>query len=202
MSDQAGVNGSRVSWFVGPTSEWHAAYLVKSALESLDRHIEGFAAAVAIYDFSIALPNNAPEWKFVAGRDGAMTIYHFGVVIEGIRKSLAVARTLGQSVNHDIIRDAQKKFRLAFPDATKLRDGVSHIAEKMKTTDLHKEHSIRGALTITDAYVGRVFIISWEGDSVTYEVSESSLRCLQEIRDSIWSSFLPPAPSTQNAPLP
>src|SRR5256885_4764441 len=50
-------------------------------------------------------------WQSIAARDGAMTIYHFGCAIDGIKNSLPAAPTLNAKIDRQALKNASNIFR-------------------------------------------------------------------------------------------
>ena len=71
------------------------------------------------------------QWPMLAARDGAMSVYHFGVAMEGIKKSLPSYPTIDAGVDKKQIRIATNLFRKYFPRPEAIRHVVAHSAEEI-----------------------------------------------------------------------
>lgn len=221
--DEALAEPPYIAWYRLPQPEQDAGRLVRDGLEQLAGYVRDFAAALSLFDFSteqsrflieqgIQRPLNEREktflavsssWPFVPARDGAMTIYHFGITLEGIRRSLGLCPSLGKFVDHQAFRSCQRAFREKFPAAVKLRDAVAHAADKLASPNKYAEHAFRGGyegpaidaanppggVTITNGLEGRIFTNTWEGQIYAYEISQRSLQDLDLIRVAAWEAF-------------
>jgi len=93
------------------------------------------------------------NWKRVAGRDGAMTIYHFHIALSGIQETVAECPTLSATIDRSLFRSANKLLRKYFPDYIDIRDAVAHTAETTRNHQKHDVHSVKD-------YVGQGIYIS------------------------------------------
>jgi uncharacterized ubiquitin-like protein YukD len=80
-------------------------------------------------------------WQMMAARDGALTIYHFGCAIDGLKNSLRFcpALTVDQT-----IRIAGKVFDVAFPDSKEIRNAIAHVADNSQTLQKKLSHAVKG----------------------------------------------------------
>jgi len=69
----------------------------------------------------------------MAARDGALTIYHFGSTIDGIRKSLRSCPALSGPIDRQKLTNAGKLFEAKFPGYIAIRHVVSHYGDFSKT---------------------------------------------------------------------
>ena len=199
-----------------PAKEHAAAYTAQSGLHDLGGYIEDYSAAISLFDFSLAQygPPQSERWALIAGWDGAMTIYHFGTALEGIRSSLTMCPTIRSAMDYDVFRRALSDFRAKFPGYEKTRHAVAHAADKMKTPSKLAKHSYSGPhraggfnisnsteLTLTDSFSGRVFVSTWEGEIVTHELSKATLNNLMTVAQAVWRAF-PPASAAPAAQRP
>jgi hypothetical protein len=155
------------------------------------------------------------SWLPIAGRDAAMAIYHFGIAAEGVRRTLGMCPILRTSVLHPELRQAIRGFSVDFPAYEKIRHAVAHAAEKDKTPNLSAEHRVvtnggqvqgititggqgvfkdlsggrAGGYAITDHFQGRLFTNTWEGEVLTYELSQASLDKLNTSAKAIFAAF-------------
>jgi hypothetical protein len=136
-----------------PQNALDAADQLDQSLFSLNYYVRCFEADVQLYEFSAghsaaasatlqkdpsdgdadAILEILDGWPVVAGRDGAMSIYHFGRIIAGIDETLAKAPILARSVDATLRRAARKSFQSAFPDFVDARDAVAHSGNRGRT---------------------------------------------------------------------
>ena len=69
------------------------------------------------------------RWINMAGRDGAMTLYHIAETFRVVKTLLHRCATLHEFVSEKFIKGLDREFANAFPDAEMLRDAVGHSAE-------------------------------------------------------------------------
>src|SRR5947207_15098806 len=94
-----------------------------------------------------ALPFN--EWLYVAGRDGALTIFHFGKAICQIRNVIFEScPVLASHLDRNAFRSVVVSFDKTFPSWEAVRDAVAHHAELHIDPLTAEEHSVRGPLSI------------------------------------------------------
>jgi hypothetical protein len=134
-------------------------------------------------------PKLLSRWALLAGRDSAMTIYHFAKVLEAIRQfAFLDCPTFKSRIDHHHLRAAQKMSDRWFPDALSLRHAVAHSVELDK--DLKsKARNARGILTIRNAYVGARFVNTHEGKVCSYEMSAQTLSRLKQVQDTFYKPF-------------
>jgi len=138
----------------------------------------------------------------MAARDGALTIYHFGNAIEGIRKSLPRCPAVNASVDHDILRDASKTFRKAFPNYEAIRHVTGHVSDFTATPDRRREHSHIGELEVgnisfddsprqfTGNLYNRSYVVSYKGRAYHYEISLDNAHVLYLVKLRVFSSLM------------
>lgn len=146
-------------------------------------------------------------WQKIAARDGAISIYHFGCVLDGIKASLPTCPTVNAHVDHGIIRLARKDYRRAFPHYERIRHVVAHSADFISTTKNRERHSRRGAFKAKAGTVGveinddqRVtqfsgnlygnsYFITYDGEAYGYALSQDSADTMQIAKDRVYSAF-------------
>ena len=148
------------------------------------------------------------KWQLCAARDCAMSIYHFGRIIEGIDESLAYCPTLRDKIDGRAKRDARKRFESQFPSYISLRNALAHSAERAKTAKDLKRHgkmasrtialtpyiSIRSgsredSLLLSDNIYGTTFSSMWNGQVIKCEISDQSGTWLDDIINAYWAAF-------------
>lgn len=217
-----------------PPKERDAAHSVQSGALDLTNYVEQFGAALNLFDFCASQEfhiNNQPRpllpqhirfletsrgWAHMAGRQGAMAIYHFGVACDGIREALTECDTVRNAMDYNAFKQARRAFRKAFPDSENVRHAVAHVADKIKTPAKVREHGFTGSHnigtglvisdstlnTFTDIIVGRTITNSWSGKLYSYELSTQTRDTLEQIKHAVWLAFRPPAPSVPVARRP
>lgn len=142
-------------------------------------------------------------WQQIAARDGALTIYHFGRAIEGLRESFHACPTLSERVDHVKIRQAYKGFKSAFPHFIEIRAAVAHVADFSGTTQKKFFHSVKGLFktrwfSSDDAagvtwmpgnMNGHTFAVTLEGTPYTYDLNLENAERIRSLKLQIFSAF-------------
>jgi hypothetical protein len=117
---------------------------LRNSLVRLFVHARDFEAALGLFDFanehltSPTLSNEQAsmlkEWVRLAGRDGAMSIYHFGMTLRATQKlifrdSPVLSSRLGNAKSK--FRTVNKSFNRTFPRWEKLRQAVAQCSRKL-----------------------------------------------------------------------
>lgn len=142
------------------------------------------------------------SWKFVAGRDGAMSIYHLATVFDGVQQITATTPGLTPLADRAKFKAANKFLARDFPELEKVRHAVAHVGEKMKSKAKFAEHAFSGdiselgigtgrtaGLTFSNNFVDDRFTNTWEGKVLSYALNLETLKKLVAIRDEIWGAF-------------
>lgn len=162
-------------------------------------------AALEITDFTkleLALWTTG-GWQSMAARDGAMTIYHFGCTIDGIKNSLPANPTLNRKVDRRKLKDASNIFRASFPGYLALRHVVAHVADLSKTLEKKVSHAVKGRFAkglfrsddpngvtwLGGNMNGCTYAVTYEGEAFTYDLNKESVEKLRSIKNRIYSAF-------------
>ncbi len=184
-----------------PIEEQEAIWNLNLALSSLNNYLKDFQAALALFDFCESqcqalqerrepIPRNwLMPWQFIAGRDGAMTIFHFGKTIESIKESgFFGCPTLKAKIDHAQLRIGAKLFRQWFRDFERVRHSVAHAAELQKNQESRKRNSMRGA-SMQNVLVGRNFQNTHGGRILSYEIGQTTMTRLKRTQDQFFAPF-------------
>jgi hypothetical protein len=190
-----------------PFAEQDSCGLINGRLSELAFYVDDFTAALELYEVStkavghIMQPFDGTEdetrarnikrrWRFIAAKDGAMTLYHFGETLDAIRGGLGECKTLRDMVSTEKLKAADKHFDRAFPNYVKLRHSIAHQAMVAKAPYMTVSRSDgSGQTIITGTLIDRRFNSIWNGHRVEYEISESSLSELATIRNQVFDAF-------------
>jgi hypothetical protein len=202
-----------------PVAEQESADLINEQLASLQSYVEDFTAALDLFDFTDAMLDRhtklrreggaadgelerlqrAGRWRYVAGRDGAMTVYHFATVFAAIQTTTAASPSI--SADRSFFKRANKLLDRAFPSLIRLRDSIAHAGWRVKTTARYSNSSVSGGfskdglevradkVSFSNSFVNRNFTNTWQGKAYSYELSKESLAQLVAARNEIWSAF-------------
>lgn len=198
-----------------PKEEGTFIWSIQSNLRSIDEYLTDFECALKLFDNAVGWRSQNAEnreighltsrWQTIAARDGAMTIYHLGALIDGTRSSFKECPTFREKVDHTPLRDAAKKLVEDFPLYIKMRHAIGHRGELHSTREAFEKNSISGELkipglisqgastknTFIRAMMDRTLYDSFEGELISYEISQESADKLVAIRDDFMSGFQP-----------
>jgi hypothetical protein len=184
-----------------PCNEEHAIWPISVSFYKLDRYVADFESSLNLFDFCHDKLLPTPEgpqkhgltrlrdWQLIAARDGAMTIFHFGMTMKGVKKSLDNLPLTRAMVSKPTLASARDNFRKFFPRFEALRHSVAHAGEKSTSRELLNKHAVRGQGTISNHLVGREFYNSWEGRTFSYELSRGTFCRLNSVRLEFQSAF-------------
>ena len=187
MTDIDDLFRNHVPW-IGydiPPDERKAVRAIESLLHQLESYEEDFRAALELYDLCESDPNNTPfRWPFIATRDAAMTIYHFKMTMQETRESFQYAPSLRDRVDHVAMRLANNLFDSYFPRAERLRHAIAHAAET--NADAIRDGT---GVVILHSRQGRRYITDYEGERLSYELSQDNLDRLHDIKMRVFACF-------------
>ncbi len=193
-----------------PLKERAAAAHVQVSLHYLFFHARDFAAALALFDEkhvqeARAAVTGKTNWgtqhKYIAARDGAMTLYHFGKTADDIGPNLKKSPTLWALVDHRQLKTARKLMRQLFPDFVEIRHSVGHSAELRNERE---KHQVKGPFEASPAFIvgdstvpvtirnhllGRSFRNTFNGKLRAYEMSADTLKGLESVKDGFYQAF-------------
>jgi hypothetical protein len=200
-----------------PADQMAAFLHVSQLLAELGLYERRFLLAVYLYEYSQTAGWELRDdwekmewslwttggWQQIAARDGALTIYHFGRAIEGLRESFRPCPALSDQVDHLKIKHAYKVFKSAFPDFIEIRAAVAHVADFSGTTQKKFFHSVKGLFktkwfssTNPDGLTwlagnmnGNTFAVTLEGKAYTYDLSLQNAERIRGIKLQIFSAF-------------
>lgn len=191
-----------------PKSEQNAVSHVPRLLLAMANYTNDFRGALALYQFSTAKPDwaksagldmgNLDQWRFIAARDGAMSIYHFAKAMEDIMAAIGTCQALLTKINRSILRSSRKRLRDLFPNFEAVRHSITHAAELIKDIDEHlvsgpyvdKIIEIKsGEVILRNCFIDDNFANTFEGKIQSYEISAATLTALNTIRIEFYSAF-------------
>src|SRR5438067_575630 len=139
-----------------PPEEQLIAWRVSSiGLRGLLLYSRGFQVALSLFDFAkanvpekgkepeVGLPFN--EWMYVAGRDGALTIFHFGKALCEIRDVIfQQCPALKSFLEPKAFKSIVGSFNIAFPRWEAVRHAIAHDGELHTNPIQAEEHYVHG----------------------------------------------------------
>jgi hypothetical protein len=210
-----------------PPEEHRCALVLIFNLVQISRLVDDFAAAVALLDYAeksaadveavspgaskpieIARVVHALKlWNDMAGRDAAMTVFHFGKTLAAIRSGLNDLSTLKGDVEHARLRAAAKRFRQDFPISEKTRHGTGHRAELTASVNSLRENLASGEF-IWGRLKDRKYTVTFAGGHRTLAIDHRTRDNLAEIANEVFAAFpkisanLPPLNLSKVLPAP
>lgn len=197
-----------------PEEERGTAHLFSHALSDLQRYITDFAAAISLMDIPVPEPKpnsddhtTIIQWHFIAARDGAMSVYHFGKTLHALHSSYgSLLPTLWKAVDTNQFKIAWRLFDSQFPHIDLIRHAVAHSGELTRTPKDYEQNVVTGAYTGHGIKMGagasatftflsnRTFVISIEKKVLAIEISMATLAKMDRCA-MLFYSGLHPAPA-------
>jgi hypothetical protein len=200
-----------------PDNEKEPTRTLEQTLWSLHWYCDSFADAIHLSDFCQQNLEKAKtesvdkrllmrwrSWRRLAGRDGAMTIFHFGKSIEGAGKTLGACPTVLRGLDKSKLRSAKKMFADLFPNYEVIRHAIAHEGElwstptKMEKNIVNKPEnmgSLSGlgidTLIIRGSFIKDYFTSTIGGRVYSYDLSRATLANLEHVKFEFYSAFLP-----------
>jgi hypothetical protein len=177
-------------------------------LRGLLIYCRGFQVALSLFDFASANidPNGKEperglpfkEWLYLAGRDGALSIFHFGKAMGQIRNVIfASCPVLASHLDRQAFKSVVGSFDKTFPRWEAVRHAVAHHAELHIDPLIAREHSIQtgpgASRSFSNLLSGRRFSHTFEEGTCEYELSQDTLDRLHDIRLRYYGIFAPVA---------
>ncbi len=198
-----------------PEDEQDHAWVLDGALSNLSSLVKDFRSALCLYEYCLIemRVNNSIRyevsgdfigWATIAARDGAMTIYHFRETMDGIRQyGVKSCPTLSPFIDTECLRRADRRFQKLFPKFAKIRHSVAHSANRYRNLNYYEKNSFSGtshslgnfgiteaqSVVITNCLMDRTFATTWEGQILSYDITEQTLSNLTAIKSEFYKAF-------------
>lgn len=199
-----------------PAGEEKGTMLLIYNLVQLHKYVSEFAAAVGLLDLvdlqqrDLEASDLDPEararcthmlirWVEMAGREAAMTVFHFGKTLTAVRRGYKGLTSIEVSADHAALRATFRRFTHEFPDADKTRHAVAHRGEATSTVSELASHSQDGVF-VFGKMTARKYTITFGGSHRTLAVDGSVRRILAEIANATTAAFPPIAPDLPTSP--
>lgn len=189
-----------------PADEQKIGAVIVQNLRGLEAYRRFFEDDLGLFDFAYdhrhseepaAYARGVP-WMFIAARDGAMQLYHFGMTLRAFAGLLSSAPTLAAMTDTKAVEQAKRVFEDHFKDFYEIRQGVAHVADHSVTPARRERHAVKksdkyvtflaprlddGSIAETERASffarnnldGRTYWGTVEGRSVEYEITQLSL---------------------------
>ncbi|MBL8572354.1 MAG: hypothetical protein JNM13_01620 [Hyphomicrobiaceae bacterium] len=135
------------------------------------------------------------QWQHIAGREGAMTIYHFGITVDAFNKRLGRCPILRDAADRAKLDEANKLFRDGFKYNERIRHAVGHEAELLKTQNQRKKNYVTNGYDdgkhikveagatffVSDSFIDNRYTTTLLGDVHNYECSHNTTEKLKYV---------------------
>lgn len=130
------------------------------------------------------------EWKQIAARDAAFSLFHFLRTFEFIREqSLKDAPTLRGTTDIAKLRLAWNLYRSQFEDTIPMRHAIGHSAEFYRTQEARAFHSGHKDIFIESMMIDSVLSVSADGKFVSVDMAQAAVDKLDKIKTLILEAF-------------
>ncbi len=198
-----------------PTAEQEAAKDLAGNMHSLSDFVRELKAALLLCEHAEYLLDKSSEhnhrelmrdWKRMAMRDGAMSIYHFGKVWGVMPTLVRRCPTLMEHMDRELFNRVGGMFEQGFPQWAAVRKSVAHRGDLSKARNRTDENaadvryeSDAVSMNMTNSYVGsavigRTYISTVEGKSAQYDLTPDTLQRLETIYTTIVRAFAAASP--------
>ncbi len=166
--------------------DFNAAHALIGFAEAMQSKI----IAIENWEFDHAFKNNAAvyeEWKAIAARDGALSLYHFCTTFESIRA--ANAPTLTKAIDHEMIQEVAYVIRGKFAGYRAIRHTVSHTADFTRNYKAFVTHAVDGTTFIWGQLVGRRYTVTYEKSHFSYALDRANVETLLRLVGIVREAF-------------
>jgi hypothetical protein len=194
---------------VFPATEQEHVRCVMRCLHQMDDHSSEFWYALRLYDESLtnlkqfhALHvgdgRKAAAWMEIAKRVAAMNIWEFSSAIYDAKNNCSKCPVLGDLIDKPLAEQTVQLLAKYFPDREEVRHAAAHpnLFNKpgsAKDNLLKQEFNRPGvsipAGNIVKAVHGRTLIYTYMGNTVEFDLTETTHSKLREIQSMFYSAF-------------
>lgn len=132
-------------------------------------------------------------WDEMAGRDAAMTIFHFGEALAAIRSAMKDTPTIRAEADHNSLREAAKLLRREFPNYELARHAAAHRAEAVASLDTIKKHAVdcgNGKRRfVWGVVVDHTYIATFENRELRVSLAEEARKQVAQIAYLTYAAF-------------
>ncbi|HEY8066011.1 MAG TPA: hypothetical protein VIF40_14980 [Methylosinus sp.] len=193
-----------------PQSERDEALSLQRNVASLSSVCDSFAAAVELFEHcsnpslqSQANPNRIDvgkfnlhkNWRLIAARSGAISIYEFYQITQGINASIPKCPTLEPYVDAVARKKSASIFAESFPRFADLRHFAAHGAEMTNNHQKAMQHALKpfGStfVIMNCSIIENQFSITSNGVVLGYSVNKESANKLKAALDAYLEALRP-----------
>jgi len=191
-----------------PTSDrWNLDPTFRGEIDELEAYVNDFASALTLFDHcqaELKLKHStlSPyfKWQFIAARDGAISIYHFGKTYEKLRAIIKGNPAMFSRVDEANLKESGKLLRALFPKFEAVRHAVAHAGD---LDEVQNAASIPGrvkTLIMRNVLSGNEFQNTFDVEIQSYSISQESLYGLNKVAEILVSSLFLHSKPTKNGP--
>jgi hypothetical protein len=175
-----------------PSNEVAAVKDLYAHLTGLQFNVEAWDAGLQLYLLSIRRPHDverdvARRWRFVAGHECVMQLWHLKHRLNNIRGiKVKKCPSLASCIDFVRLRAAAKALSQAFPGIEELRHAVAHAGEFEAEPEVHAPD---GMFALTKLGEDGQFSAPFRGQVYQLDISEQSLRTLTEVVEECFGAF-------------
>lgn len=176
---------------------------IKEMTFMLAGYCDSLEAALDIFEVGLAMREErdiGKRWLFVACRDAAMTMYHYGWTLAKIRGLLGQAPQTMAAVDPKALKHAEKDFIALNPLYIKLRHAVAHDAEAQVGPKSHENYTTRsignhfniegdGKIMLAGSLMGRTYAWTVEGDLIELPMVPATLHSLVDVTTRVYNAL-------------
>lgn len=175
-----------------PTTEVAAIKDLHANLWGVAYNVEAWAAAFRLYTFTKQAPNtvtadDARRWKFIAGNECVLQLYHLRERLEKIRGfKVRACPSLAGSIEFARLRKATKLLDEYFPGIDDLRDAIAHAGAN---DALPERHAPEGGFLLVGFGEDDRYSAPYKGVVHHLDITDNSLKCINEIVAEFFLAF-------------
>jgi hypothetical protein len=173
---------------------------VNISLRRLMEYTDDFRAALALFDScnnGLAADHKAPwlrKWREMAGRDGGMSLWHFGRTIEGVLELIGQYPILTNRTDPDALRQTRSLLEQKLRMREQIRHAIAHRSDFFTSPQKARKHSVPTSPGVRETrwgqLIGRRFRYTINGAACYYDMSQATLDNLVDIRSKFFAAFI------------
>ena len=149
----------------------------------LQRWSFDFSSSAGLFDWASKPPatDMKGQWCFIAARNGALALRHFGESLAAARESLVRVSRWQEAVEADLLDDVQNEFRKRFPGVEKLRTTLCTLSDS--DAEAHGK--------VNDCLFGHNYMSTANGRTVAYDLTFQNAAFLTDLTKKAYESLQP-----------
>lgn len=178
-------------------NEYAAAVNLVAHVEELEQHL----IAHPLGDELLQNQNRhlLKMWREIAGRDAAMTVFHYDKTLRAVRGEMKNVPTIKSETDHARLRAADQSLRRSFPKLEDVRNAFAHRAETTVSLKEARTHAVGGRKLTFGHMEGRVYTVTFRGEDRKVSLTVEAATNLANVTREVYAAFpqldgmLPPA---------